>query len=283
MNALAIDDEQKALWNGTAGHAWVAAQEALDRMFEPLERLLADEAALKPRARVLDVGCGTGSTTLAVQQRLGAASQCVGVDISEPMLERARARARHDGASATFVCADAALHPFEPASFDLIFSRFGVMFFADPVRAFQNLRRAARQDADLRLLVWRSPAENPFMTAAERAAADILPNLPPREPDAPGQFAFADAERVRRILHDAGWANLDVAPLDVACAFSQADLQRYVTLMGPVGRSLREADEATRARTLAAVLHAFAPYVEGGVVRFQAACWWVRADARGAG
>jgi ubiquinone/menaquinone biosynthesis C-methylase UbiE len=128
---------------------------------------------------------------------------CVGVDISEPMIAAARARAerrRHRRPSSTPTRRST---PFEPASFDTIMSRFGVMFFNDSVRAFANLRRAAKDGAELRFIAWRGPAENPFMTTAERAAAPLLPNLPARRPDEPGQFAFADADRVRRILRRA--------------------------------------------------------------------------------
>ena len=146
--------------------------------------------------RVLDVGCGTGSTTLAVARRLGAKGRCIGIDISEPMIAAARARAEREGTPASFIRADAQTHAFEPASFDMIISRFGVMFFDDSVRAFANLRRAAKQTPSLRFIAWRSAAENPFMTTAERAAAPLLPNLPARRPDAPGQFAFADRDRV---------------------------------------------------------------------------------------
>ena len=181
----------------------------------------------------------------------------------------------------TFICADAALHPFERASFDLIFSRFGVMFFSEPVRAFENLRRAARDGADLCCIVWRSPGENRFMTTAERAAAPMLPNIPARDPNAPGQFALADPNRVRGILEQSGWADIEIVPLDVECSFPQADLERYVTRLGPVGRLLNDVDEHTKARVTAAVLPAFSQFIHGATVRFDAACWWVRAAARG--
>jgi ubiquinone/menaquinone biosynthesis C-methylase UbiE len=272
-------DEQTTLWNGTAGRAWVEAQDALDQIFEPFEALLVETVAARPRARVLDVGCGTGSTTLAFKRRLGTACQCVGIDISEPMLESARTRAARAGTSAEFICESAETHAFEPGSFDMIVSRFGVMFFEDSVRAFSNLRRAARNGADLCCIAWRSPAENPFMTAAERAAADILPNIPVREPDAPGQFAFADSNRVARILEQSGWTDIDIRPLDVQCTFAEADLVRYITRLGPVGRLLRDADDATKARVLAVVRPAFDPYVHGATVRFDAACWKISGRA----
>ena len=195
---------------------------------------------------VLDVGCGTGGITLAVARRLASAGRCMGVDISEPVIAAARARAEREGTPASFVRADAQDHAFEPASFDFVISRFGVMFFDDSVRAFANLRRASTDDGRLRFIAWRGAAENPFMTTAERAAAPLLPDLPARRPDEPGQFAFADPDRIRRILADSGWAEIDIQPIDVACALPEKELARYLTRLGPVGLALREADEQTR-------------------------------------
>jgi ubiquinone/menaquinone biosynthesis C-methylase UbiE len=271
---------QTASWNSASAQSWVEAQDLLNGMYQPFEDLLIEAAAAKPRACVLDVGCGTGSTIIAIERRLGAGCRCVGIDISEPMLEQARLRAERAGTRVSFICADAELHSFERGSFDLLLSRFGVMFFNDPVRALANLRHAARDDAELCFIVWRGPAENPFMTVAEQAAADILPHLPAREPDAPGQFGFADSDRVRRILEQSGWTDIDIRPLDVECSFPEADLVRYAMRLGPVGRSLQGADEQTQQRVLAVVRPALEPYVHGATVRFRAACWRVGARAR---
>lgn len=273
-------EEQATLWNGVAGQSWVAAQEVLDGMFRPLERLLVETALARPRASVLDVGCGTGGTTIAVARALGPASRCVGVDVSRPMLQHARVRAEREGTAVTFICADAEIYPFERGSFDLILSRFGVMFFDDTPLAFTNLRGAAGDGAELLAVAWRGPAENPFMTAAEQAAAPLLPHLPARDPDGPGQFRFADSNHVARLLEDSGWTDIDVRPLDVECSFSEKDLLRYATRLGPLGRVLHDADEPTRERVLAVVRRAFDPYVHGEQVRFNAACWAIAARAR---
>lgn len=273
------DNEQAKLWNGPAGRAWVEAQAVLDQMFKPFEDMLAEAASAVAGGRVLDIGCGTGCTTIAAARRLGPGGSSTGVDISEPMIATARTRAERDGIAASFICADAQTCILEPASFDMIISRFGVMFFDDPVLAFAHLRRAARDGAELRFAAWRSAAENPFMTTAERAAAPLLPNLPPRRPGAPGQFAFADQARVARILEESGWAGIDIAPIDVVCAFPEKELIRYLSLLGPVGLILREADDRTRAQVIAAVRAAFDPYVHGTEVRYTAACWMVTARA----
>ncbi len=283
MNAAqGTNRNQAELWNGAAGRAWVDAQAVLDRMFAPVEDLLAGAVAAAAPRSVLDVGCGTGSSTVAVSRLLGAAGQCLGIDISAPMIGAARARAERERSSAMFITANAEHHSFEPASVDMIISRFGVMFFDDPIQAFSNLRRAAANDATLQLVVWRSAVENPFMTTAERAAAPLLPELPARQPDGPGQFAFADRNRVRAILQESGWAQVEISPVDVECAFAERDLDLYLTRLGPVGMFLEQQDEATRAQVVATVRAAFAPYVHDANVRFTAACWTVAARAAAA-
>ena len=280
MNATRqTDDEQTKLWNGLAGRAWVEAQEVLDSMFKPMEELLVEAVSAGAGHQVLDIGCGAGSTTLAVARMLGDQGCCIGIDISEPMITAARARAEREGTPASFIRANAQDHAFEPASFDMLISRFGVMFFDDFVQAFANLRRAAKDDAPLRCIAWRSPSENPFMTTAERAAAPLLPNLPARRPDAPGQFAFANPQRVHRILEESGWSGIDIRPLEVACTLPEKELLRYATRLGPLGLVLHEADDRTRTQVVDTVRAAFEPYVHGAEVRFTAACWMISARA----
>ncbi|MGX6570981.1 class I SAM-dependent methyltransferase [Cupriavidus necator] len=271
--------DQAALWNGPSGHAWVAEQAVLDDMFRPLEGRLVDTVGKTSAQHVLDVGCGTGSTTIALARKLGAQGRCTGIDISEPMLAAARARAQHNGSTASFIRADAQDYAFAPASFDSIVSRLGVMFFSDPVRAFANLRRAATPDATLHCIAWRSASENPFMTTAERAAAPLLSNLPPRQPGAPGQFAFGDRQRVQAILEEGGWGGIDVEPIDFACTLPEPALVDYLSRLGPVGLALREADASTRASVIETVRAAFEPYVHGATVRYTAACWMITARA----
>lgn len=269
------DHYQAIPWNGDAGRGWVEAQDLLDRLFQPFAGLLM--APVRAGSRGLDIGCGTGSTTVAMARLAGNGGRAVGIDISEVMIDAARARADRERTPASFIRADAETYCFEPGIFDVILSRFGVMFFADPVRAFQNLRRAASDVGELRFLAWRSAGENPFMTAAERSAAPLLPDLPVRRDDEPGQFAFADARKVRAILEESGWADIEIAPTDVPCALPERELVDYLTCIGPVGRMLRQTDERTRAQVIQAVLPAFDPYVSAEEVRFSAACWLVTA------
>ena len=264
--------DQAALWNGSAGQAWVDAQALLDALFEPIERELVDDARRRSARRVLDIGCSSGATTLAIARSLPAGSRCTGVDISQPLIAAARARS-DAGANVDFVCADAQRHAFDAGAHDLLVSRFGLMFFDDPVAAFANLRRAATHDASLCGYAWRSAVENPFMTTAERGARAWLPRMPVADPHAPGQFAFAERDRVAHVLAEAGWADVAIDALDVPMHFPAASLERYFTRLGPLGRMLADVDATTRARIVAAVREAFEPFVHGEDVRFDAACW----------
>ncbi len=285
------DNSQQAFWNGDAAQAWVEAQGVLDQMFRPFEDALVEAVAAQPGNRILDIGCGTGSVIRAAARRLGPgqrqeqrqeqrqSARCTGIDISEAMIAAARAIAAREGVNADFICADAQTHDFAPESFDMIVSRFGVMFFDDPVRAFANLRRSVRSGGALQFAAWRSAGDNPFMTAAERAAVPFVPDLPVRQKDAPGQFGFADQHRVARILEESSWRDIAITPIDVACAIPKAALDGYITRLGPLGRVLPQLDAQTRGQVIEAVRAAFAPFVEGQEVRFIAACWMARARA----
>lgn len=265
-------EEQKTAWNGAGARGWIEAQQLLDRFFQPFEDMLVTAVASTGARRVIDVGCGTGATTLAAARQVGSHGEVLGVDISETMIAAATARAGGQ-AGVRFICADAETYPFEPAAADLVMSRFGVMFFLHPEAAFANLRAALKPGAALRCLAWRGAEENPFMTAAERAAAPLLPRLPARTASGPGQFAFADANAAAAILERSGWQGVEVRPVDAECSFPSSELVRYITQLGPVGRALQDAGDLTRARVVEATLPAFSPFVDGAMVRLSAACW----------
>jgi len=269
---------QAELWNGPGGHGWVEAQGMLDRLFAPIERLLIAEVEPVAPRHVLDVGCGTGATTVALALALGPECRCVGVDVSEAMVRAAEGRFEVAQPSADFIVADAERHAFDPGYFDAVVSRFGVTFFSDFVRAFANLRKAATPRGMLRLVVWRSAEDNPFMTTAERAARGHV-EIPTRRPGEPGQFALSDPARIRDVLDRSGWNDIDVEPLDLPCEMSTDELRVWVTRLGPLGRALADTDAGLQNRVLRAVLPAFDAYTHGGEVRFDAACWIVRAHA----
>jgi ubiquinone/menaquinone biosynthesis C-methylase UbiE len=272
--------DQARAWNGGTAQAWIVMQQILDRTFEPFADLLVEAVTAGGGVRVLDVGCGTGATTLAVARHLTGGGHCTGIDISDPMIGVARGRARGSKLPVHFIVDDAETHQFDAGSFDTVVSRFGVMFFGDPGAAFANLRRAARAGAQLHFFAWRSPDENPFMTTAERAEAPLLPALAPRRPGLQGPFAFADADRLASVLESAGWTDIDITPIDVGCTLAEEELVPYLTHMGPVGQILHGSDEQTRSRVVAAIRPAYEQFVHGGEVRYTAACWSVSARNR---
>jgi SAM-dependent methyltransferase len=270
--------DQAELWNDTAGRNWVEMQSVLDDVLAPFETLLIEHALNDGTRHLLDIGCGSGSTTLAAARRLGKGGSSLGADISAPLIEAARKRALQEGLdNASFVQADAQTHAFEAGRFDAAISRFGVMFFDDPVAAFANIRRGMRSGGLLAFVAWRSPEENPFMTTAARAAAPYLPSLPKPDPNGPGQFGFADPDRVRRILEASGWQGIDLQPIDVTESLSETNLSAYVTKMGPVTLALRDVDEQTRVKVNGIVRAAFNPFIRDGMARFNMACWLVKA------
>ncbi len=266
--------QQVAYWNESAGPTWAELQAPLDRQLAPLGRRAMAELELGPGRRVLDIGCGAGETTLSLAQ---TGAEAVGIDISRPLLEIAKRRSE-GRADVTFVEADAQTHPFPPGSFDAVFSRFGVMFFADPADAFANIRRALKPGGRLAFVCWRTPAENPIMTLPMQAALAHVDAPPaPPEPGAPGPFAFADPDRVRTILATAGFTNVAVAPHDEA--IGPGDLETTLALalrVGPLGALLRENPEK-RDAVVAAVRAALAPHDGPDGMKLGSATWIVTA------
>jgi len=267
-------------WGSSAGNAWVEVMDLTDTVYAPVERRLTEEVAAGPGRRILDVGCGTGATTVAIAERLGPDAECTGLDVSPPMVEAARDRAERAGVRVRFELADAETHDFGEGAFDQVVSRWGLMFFADPVRAFANLRRAA-SGGRLRAITWRSHTENPFMTVAEEAAAPLLEGFEPRRSDdAPGQFGLADEAAVRGILREAGWWDVALGPVDEPCSFPESQLVRYFSGLGPLARHLEGmASEEIPGGLVETVRRAFDPYVTDGEVRFEVACWMIEANA----
>jgi SAM-dependent methyltransferase len=231
---------QAAYWNDVAGPSWAEFQEGLDRQVVPLGRQAM--AALKPAPgeRILDIGCGAGQTSLELAQAVGPGGAVLGVDLSEPLL--AIARRRSAGVRGLDVAqGDAQTFAFEPAAYDGAFSRFGVMFFADPPAAFANVRRALKPGGRLAFVCWRAADENPIMRLPMEAAGSPLPPPSPPEPGAPGPFAFADPDRVRRILANAGFTAVELTPHDEKVGSGALETSVALALrIGPLGAALRE-------------------------------------------
>lgn len=272
------NDEQLEYWNGAGGQRWVAYQEALDRMVRPFGSAARQRLQLCPGEHVLDVGCGCGDTTLELSAAVGASGSVTGVDLSASML--ARARERNPGA--TLIAADASAHAFD-RRFDAIFSRFGVMFFADPVAAFRHLRRALASAPGGRLgfVCWRSPAENAWASVPAAAVRAALPDAPIGALDravGPGPFALADPDFVRGVLQQAGFGAVEITPFDQEVELASTGLQAAVDFAlkaGPAARLLAQASEAEKRRAAASVAEALSPYLAGARVALHGAAWIV--------
>jgi SAM-dependent methyltransferase len=274
--------EQHQYWNETAGPKWAQLSDVIDTQIAPLGGEALDRIGVGAGQRVLDVGCGCGQTTLELARRVGAKGAALGADISRPMLESARARALEAGVrNARFEHSDAQVHPFEAEAFDLVFSRFGVMFFSDPGAAFANLLRALRPGARLGFVCWQALAQNAWMLRPMAALAPLLSLQPPSDPHAPGPFAFADADRVTRILQDAGFGSVAVEGMErellVGGGASLDDSVGFLLQMGPAGAALRDAAEDVRNKAAAAVRDAIAPFETEVGVRMPAAAWLFQA------
>lgn len=272
--------EQIRYWNEVAGPRWVSQNERLDHMIGALGTAAIERAAPAPGERVIDVGCGCGSTSLEIARRAGTAGSVLGVDISAPMLGVARERA--SAANVRFETADAQTHAFPAASFDLVFSRFGVMFFADPTAAFRNLRGALRPSGRIVFLCWQALARNPWMTVPLAALASVVPLPPPPPPDAPGPFSFGDPERVRGILSSAGFGEIAFEPLEQKVwiggkGASLDESAQFALQLGPAGAAFRDAAPEQRDRVAKVVRDALAAHATPDGVPMDAVAWVVRA------
>ena len=207
--------EQIAYWNGAGGQHWTDRQEAQDIMLSPVRDLLIARAGAQPGERIIDIGCGCGASTIELSKKVGSTGNVLGVDVSAPMLDRARQLAPAE-LPVKYVHADAMVHHFKAASADLIFSQLGVMFFAEPVRAFLNIRTALRSEGRMIFACWRAPSDNPWIMTPLEAAYEHVPRLPSAPPECPGPFSFASQDRVERILKTVGLTRVRLERCDLS-------------------------------------------------------------------
>jgi ubiquinone/menaquinone biosynthesis C-methylase UbiE len=277
-----LNADQIAYWNGPGGQHWTERQQVQDTLLAQVSDILIDRA--KPRAgeRIVDVGCGCGATTIAFAQRVGPAGHVFGIDISAPMLARARQIAPTE-LPVDFVLADATVYPFDPASFDLMVSRFGVMFFAEPAASFANMRRALRPSGRLTFACWREPRDNPWLMLPLQAVYQHVPKLPQLGPEDPGPFSFASEQRVRRILSAAGFSRVEMErcdlSLDVATGRGLDAALETALEIGPASRALEGQPPDLRAAAANSIREALTPFAKGQTVPLPASIWIVAASA----
>lgn len=268
--------QQIEYWNGPAGERWARLQEQIDLHLADITEAAIHFAAPERGERVLDIGCGCGTATFLLAMKTGPGGAAAGIDISGPMLRVARARAMAQNAGVTFLEADASAYEFQSV-FDLVFSRFGVMFFADPVGGLANIWNALAPRGRLVFVCWRSFAENLWAREPMEAAQSLLPPQKPADPLAPGPFAFADAVRVRDVLERAGYASIAIEPFDGAMNMgpTPAEAAAEALNIGPLARAATGLDEDTRENIRRRVEMAYSAYASAAGVRVPAACWFV--------
>ena len=275
-------------WNGDSGARWAANLDRLDLMLQDFGDAAVAAAAAQPGEHILDIGCGSGTSTFMLADQVGPTGHVLGVDISQQLVELARA-ATPDAAPVEFRLADAATAAFPAEGFDLLFSRFGVMFFDDPVAAFANMRRALKPDGRVAFVCWRSATENDWVRLPMAAIRDFVQPAP-ADPDAPGPFAFGNPERLTDILTAAGFADIKIAPFDTRLAYGRSDTRDAALddaldmafQVGPLARALADQPDDVRARAADAVRAVFAAQSGDTSVLIDGAAWIVTARNRAA-
>lgn len=271
--------EQTAYWNGEEAAHWVTHEDRYDAMLRPFVGPLLTAAGISESDRVLDVGCGCGATTRAAA-RVADHGAALGVDLSEPMLEYARSRAREEKiGNARFEQADAQVHPFEAASFEVAISRFGVMFFADAVAALANIARALRPGGRVAFVCWQDLLSNEWISVPGLAAAEHVPLPDLGAPGAPGPFSMADRARLDRLLLEASFADVHIEPVEEPLSVGR-EIEETVDFLRETGMGralLAGADRAAASRALDAVREALVPYRTPDGVVLGSAAWLVTA------
>jgi len=271
---------QIEFWNGLAGERWVRHQARLDRALAPFGEAALDRLEIAPGQAVLDVGCGTGQTLLSIARRLAGQGRVLGVDLSRPMLARARERTREQR-EIELLFADAAAYSFGQ-NFDAVFSRFGVMFFADPVLAFGALRQTLRASGQLGFVCWQAFEDNPWVHLPLVAARSLL-NEPPLavDPNAPGPFSLARPARIGEILSSAGYSEISIEAFRTPVLMSEEGVEAAVDFTfqtGPVARLLAEQPESVRELARERIREQLTPFATAGRVELEGAAWLVSAS-----
>jgi SAM-dependent methyltransferase len=274
-----VNIQQAEAWNGYEGQYWADHPQHWDAVVGGLNDFLFAAAAIGSPDRVLDVACGNGQTT-RLAAGLASDGHALGVDLSGPMVQRARALGRAEGvANVRFEQGDAQVYPFPRGEFDVAISRGGLTFFADPVAAFANIATALRSGGRLAFVCLQHMANQEWFTVLTSAVLGRVPTPNPADPYAPGMFSLTDPERIRTVLTRAGLTDITVAPLDVPMLFG-ADASTAAEMhlgSGPARHRLRDADTTTETRLLHALTAALRPFEQPDGVRLRGAYWLVSA------
>jgi SAM-dependent methyltransferase len=278
-SSQAFNQEQRERWNGDYGDYWTTQQERMDRTLAAVMPPLMAFAAPRQGSKTIDIGCGCGATTIELAKAVGPSGHVTGIDISEQMLARAKERLAEFG-NATVLLGDAGSLPLAGTNAELVMSRFGVMFFGDPVAAFTNIRTSLAPGGRLRFVCWRPIDENPFMHVPLNAVFEHVPRPPKPDPEEPGPFSFANTERVTRILTAAGFTPPRFEAVDIQMSFGATldDAVAQASETGPASRALIDQSEDVRAAALESIRKALRPYALADGVKLRGATWLVAAE-----
>ena len=279
------NEQQTEFWSGSGGEYWVVNQQQMDTMLEPLGARALARIDLNNVRHMLDIGCGTGSTTLDIAARLPDGARVTGADLSVPMIDYARSRLGPEGVSnADFMTCDLQIDKLDNAKFDAAFSRFGVMFFDQPIIAFGNIHDAMKPDAPLAFVCWQTPRENLWHSLAVATAKKFIEMPAAPDPHAPGPFAFADPDYVESILRGAGFKDVEIYPhTQTVELFSGQDVrdaaENFARINPIISAFMTEAGDDKAEPLIDGLAEALAPYHQNGALHFPSATWLVSARA----
>jgi ubiquinone/menaquinone biosynthesis C-methylase UbiE len=275
-----VNKNQRDFWSGKGGDIWVERQNAMDTMLSPLGEAALNKLNLNEGENVLDIGCGCGHTTLNIAKRISPDGQVTGLDISEPMLKRAKESANEMSISnASFNCVDVQTDDIGEEVYSAAFSRFGVMFFEDPIAAFHNINKSLITGASLSFVCWQSPALNPWQSLFIEAVKKYV-DLPSPPPRSPSPFAFMESEYVSSILEESNFQNIMIegheAEVNMFSGRSLSDsVKDYISINPVVSGMLKDSTEQEKTEIINSAIEAFSPYYSAKGLMFPSATWLV--------
>ena len=275
-----VNKNQRDFWSGKGGDIWVERQNAMDTMLSHLGEAALNKLNLNEGENVLDIGCGCGHTTLNIAKRISPDGQVTGLDISEPMLKRAKESANEMSISnASFNCVDVQTDDMGEEVYSAAFSRFGVMFFEDPIAAFRNINKSLITGASLSFVCWQSPALNPWQSLFIEAVKKYV-DLPSPPPRSPSPFAFMESEYVSSILEESNFQNIMIegheAEVNMFSGRSLSDsVKDYISINPVVSGMLKDSTEQEKTEIINSAIEAFSPYYSAKGLMFPSATWLV--------
>jgi len=270
-------------WNGEGGENWLRFQKTIRSSLHHFGETVMEESQIAEGENILDIGCGSGETTMSLVRRVGSLGSVHGVDISSLILKKTENfTLQHDNLN--FDCADAQTYPFEKKNYHLVFSRFGVMFFENPLKAFLNIQLSLKSGGRLAFICWQRVQDNPWVDLPLQLAIKHAGPPEPMDAESPGPFSFSEATKVKRILTDAGFSDICIIPyhtkLTVGNTLDESVL--FLTHLGPASSIINDPclKSTIRSTIISDLHHELRPFKTSNGVELGASCWIVTAKNR---